>query len=280
MTSSTLFLLFIIYSLIGWISEVIYCSIIERRLVNRGFLNSPLCPIYGFGALLVIFVLKPFADNLVVLFVTAVAVTTLLEYLAGWVLEHLFSTRWWDYSALPFNLHGRICLRNSLLFGLMSVAGVRLAHPVLLQLFLQVPEATRNHLAAGLAILLALDLAVTLKTLVGLGFRLRSLREYIDLIGDRADLAQWFNESDLAGSITRLRALIPAPPELDSIRETAEQAAARAAAKTRERLAVRLEQLSRRSGDFRRIFSAFPAMRSRLHNRHLSILKNLHRRRD
>lgn len=279
MTSSTLFLLFMAYSLIGWISEVLYCSVLEHRLVNRGFLNGPVCPVYGFGALLVIFVLKPFADNLVVLFVAAVAVTTLLEYLAGWLLERLFATRWWDYSSLPFNLHGRICLRNSLLFGLMSVAGVRLAHPLLLQLLAAVPEDILSRLAAGFAVLLALDLAMTLKTLIGLGSRLRSLREYIDLIGDRADLAQWFNESDLVGSISRLRALIPGVPELESIREAAEQAAARAAAKTRERLAFRLERLTRRSGDFKRIFSAFPAMRSKLHDRHLSILKNLHRRR-
>lgn len=267
------------YSLIGWICEVVYCSILEHRFVNRGFLNGPVCPIYGFGALIVLFLLRPFSHNLVVLFITAVAVTTVLEYLSGWLLERLFATRWWDYSTLPFNLHGRICLRNSLLFGLMSVVGVRLVDPVLLQFLALIPTQVQVRLATGLAVLLAFDLAYTLKTLVALGFRLRSFREYIDLIKDRADLSQWFNESDLVGSIARLRSLIPSASDLETIREAAEQAAARATAKTREGLAIRLERLTHLSGDLKRIFSAFPAMRSKLHNRYLSILKYLHHRR-
>ena len=129
MSLSYIFLIFLIYSVIGWISEVIYCSILQHKLVNRGFLHGPICPVYGFGGLLVVFFLEPFAGNIFYLFFMASIVTSVLEYATSWVLETIFATKWWDYSDLRFNIHGRICLLNSLLFGLMSVVGVKIMHP-------------------------------------------------------------------------------------------------------------------------------------------------------
>ncbi|HPL91825.1 MAG TPA: putative ABC transporter permease, partial [Treponemataceae bacterium] len=129
MPLSQLFLFFMAYSVIGWITEVVYCSVQERRLVNRGFLHGPLCPVYGFGALLVVFLLEPFSGSVLVLFLVGMALTTALEYITAWLLETAFSTRWWDYSDLPFNFRGRVCLLNSVLFGLMSLIGVRVLHP-------------------------------------------------------------------------------------------------------------------------------------------------------
>src|SRR5690606_28058615 len=102
----TVVLLFFIYSFVGYISEVIYCSARERKFVNRGFLYGPLCPIYGFGGLLVVFLLQPFSYSFPLLFLMAVLVTTILEYVGSWVLETLFDMKWWDYSDYKLNING------------------------------------------------------------------------------------------------------------------------------------------------------------------------------
>ena len=114
------YLLFWIASILGWIMEVIICSFSERKLVNRGFLIGPYCPIYGFGALIML-TLSPFKNNLVVCFVMALVLCSVLEYLASFIMEKLFQIRWWDYSNDAFNINGRICLRNAIGFGALGV---------------------------------------------------------------------------------------------------------------------------------------------------------------
>ena len=134
-----LFLLFLIYSAVGWLCESVYCSVPARKFINRGFLNGPLCPIYGVGALLADALLTPVAWSLPLLFLGGAIVTSVLEYFTGWLLETLFHAKWWDYSNKKWNLHGRVCLRNSILFGLMCVILLRVLHPLLLGLVLLVP---------------------------------------------------------------------------------------------------------------------------------------------
>ena len=92
------FLYFIIYSFLGWVCEVIFCSVPARKFINRGFLMGPVCPIYGCGALLVIGFLMPFKDSLVMVFAVGMVVTSLLEYITSYAMEKLFHSRWWDYS--------------------------------------------------------------------------------------------------------------------------------------------------------------------------------------
>ena len=133
-----LFLLFLIYSAVGWLCESVYCSVPARKFINRGFLNGPLCPIYGVGALLADALLTPVAWSLPLLFLGGAIVTSVLEYFTGWLLETLFHAKWWDYSNKKWNLHGRVCLRNSILFGLMCVILLRVLHPLLLGLVLRV----------------------------------------------------------------------------------------------------------------------------------------------
>jgi len=120
---------FYIYAFVGWVCEDIYVGILNRKLVNRGMLNGPYCPIYGFGALLVFYPLEEVKNSALAVFLSAIVITTTLEYLSSWALEKLFHTRWWDYSHLHFNLNGRVCLLNSLLFGLMGLAGIYFVHP-------------------------------------------------------------------------------------------------------------------------------------------------------
>ena len=98
---------FIIYSVIGWAYESLLCSVIERRLINRGFLNGPYCPIYGFGALLDIICLNSFSDPLEIFFLGALLNCT-LEYWTSFFMEKMFNGRWWDYSDKKFNINGRV----------------------------------------------------------------------------------------------------------------------------------------------------------------------------
>lgn len=122
------FLYFMFYSFLGWICEVIFCSVLERQFVNRGFLNGPVCPIYGFGAVLVISFLTPLADNIWLVFVFGILLTSSLEYITGYALEKIFHTKWWDYSNHLFNIRGRVCLTNSILFGILSVVLMFVIH--------------------------------------------------------------------------------------------------------------------------------------------------------
>ena len=129
-----IFLLFIIYSFIGWFCEVLYCSISQKKFVNRGFLYGPICPIYGCGGIMIFAFLMPLSDNIFLLFFASMIVTSAIEYFASWVMEKLFDAKWWDYSNYRFNIHGRICLLNSTLFGVMGVVAVRFVHPFILSL--------------------------------------------------------------------------------------------------------------------------------------------------
>ena len=102
--------LFVLYAFIGWCTKVVYTAVTLGRFVNRGFLNEPVCPIYGFGMLLVIFCLSPLQNNLLLFFVGAILLTSALEWITGFILEKVFRAKWWDYSDSPFNLNGYICL--------------------------------------------------------------------------------------------------------------------------------------------------------------------------
>jgi uncharacterized membrane protein len=240
------FLVFIVYSFIGWLSEVAYCYVVvERKLVNRGFLHGPLCPIYGFGGLIVIYLLAPFQGNLPLLFAMAVIWTTVLEYLTSWALEAVFSTKWWDYSDLRFNLHGRVCLRNSLLFGAMGVLAVHFVHPRVIAFLSLFPEATLDTFAVAVAAVLAVDLVLTLKTLIHIGERLVALKELTERLRESVGLDAWFNERDLRGSLARLRDL--------SLSDASGVLA---------RLAAKLEESLAHTGETLRIFRAFPTMKN------------------
>lgn len=122
------FLWFTFYSVAGWVYETILCSIQERRFVNRGFLNGPYCPIYGCGALLNFFALGRI-ENPFLIFISAALFCTILEYLTSWLMEKMFHARWWDYSDMKFNLHGRVFLLGTVVFGLMSVLQLKIIHP-------------------------------------------------------------------------------------------------------------------------------------------------------
>ena len=122
-------LLFFFYCFCGWVWESCYVSARQRQWVNRGFLHGPLLPIYGSGAIIILFVTLPVADNLWLVYVLGMLAATLLEYVVGAVMEQLFKVRYWDYTKQPCNLHGYICLTSSIAWGFFSILLVRFIHP-------------------------------------------------------------------------------------------------------------------------------------------------------
>lgn len=172
-----LFLCFVIYSVLGWCCECLYCAACDRKWVNRGFLNGPVCPIYGFGAMTVVLALTPFRNRIFLLFFAGMAVTSLLEYFTSWLMEKLFHTKWWDYSTYPCNIRGRVCLRNSLMFGGLSVVAMQLVHPAIAGLVGRLTGGALYALSAALGAVFATDLFFTLRAMLELNGKLEQLEQ-------------------------------------------------------------------------------------------------------
>ena len=126
-----IFLLFIIYSFLGWIVEVIANLIENKKFINRGFLIGPYCPIYGVGLLIIINFLKSYVNSYIIVFVMSMFICMTLEYLTSYVMEKLFNARWWDYSDKKFNINGRVCLETTIPFGLGGMAIMYIVNPVI-----------------------------------------------------------------------------------------------------------------------------------------------------
>ena len=154
---SKYFLLFLLYSFLGWCMEVIVVSIENKRIVNRGFLIGPYCPIYGFGAILITLVLGRYQYDPLVLFIMTVAACGTLEYITSWAMEVIFKARWWDYSKEKFNLNGRICLKNLIAFGVLGLLVTYVLSPIFESLILSLGDNLINWLAIGLEIIFIID---------------------------------------------------------------------------------------------------------------------------
>lgn len=127
------FLYFIIYSFIGWLMEVVLKSKDEHKFVNRGFLIGPICPIYGFGVLLIILLVGNSKSDLLAVFLKSILVCSILEYFTSYLMEKLFHARWWDYSKNKYNINGRICLETMLPFGILSTLVIYVVHPLVIK---------------------------------------------------------------------------------------------------------------------------------------------------
>ena len=171
---------FLIYSCLGWCLEVIYAAVSTGQLVNRGFLNGPVCPIYGFGMIIVLFTLSPLADNLLLLYLGGVILPSVLELVGGWALYKLYHTRWWDYSDFPFNIGGYICLEFSLLWGVGTVVVMKAVHPVIAGFVEMVPQMVGFVLMCILYACYAADVVVTAFAASDLARELDALEKVAD----------------------------------------------------------------------------------------------------
>ena len=178
---------FLVYSFLGWCVEVIYQAAAKGKIVNRGFLNGPVCPIYGFGVLAVfgtINAAEAYFDagtqktSLLLVFVCGIALTTSIELFGGWALDRIFHARWWDYTDKPFNFHGYICLEFSLLWGLGIVLVVEVVHPLIASILNRsAPQSVGWPLMGILYTVYAADFMLSVMIMVGLNKRLAELDE-------------------------------------------------------------------------------------------------------
>lgn len=157
------FFLFIIYAFIGWCIEVAGKLWQNHRFINRGFLIGPWLPIYGYGAFVMTLLLEEYKGDLLVLFCMSMLLCSVLEYVTSYLMEKLFRARWWDYSTHKFNLNGRICLSNAVLFGIGGVLIIEVTNPLLTPLFYKIPSSILPILSLSLFLLFLLDNIVSFK---------------------------------------------------------------------------------------------------------------------
>ena len=174
---------FFLYGFIGWGVEVVYAAIKTHKLVNRGFLCGPLCPIYGFGMVGLVYIVSliPMPDSgsmsAVAIFFIGMFLTTAIELVGGWALFKIYHIRWWDYSNMKFNLGGYICPQFSLLWGLGSVLMIKVVHPLLARGSNPMPFKIMLILDIVLFVLFAVDVAVSTAAAIGLNKYLREIDE-------------------------------------------------------------------------------------------------------
>ena len=172
-------LYFFVYGFLGWCTEVIFAAFKQHRFVNRGFLNGPICPIYGVGVTLVA-CLEAFQSNLLLLYISSVILVTVLEGVTGWAMDKLFHNKWWDYSKLPFNIGGYVCLLFSLIWGVACVFIVYFVHPLIHQVLSLIPHTAGIALIAILGIALLSDIIVTTSAIVKFNQYLERLKHITD----------------------------------------------------------------------------------------------------
>ena len=173
-------LYFFVYGFLGWCTEVIFAAFKQHRFVNRGFSNGPICPIYGVGVTLVIACLEAFPSNLLLLYISSVILVTVLEGVTGWAMDKLFHNKWWDYSKLPFNIGGYVCLLFSLIWGVACVFIVYFVHPLIHQVLSLIPHTAGIALIAILGIALLSDIIVTTSAIVKFNQYLERLKHITD----------------------------------------------------------------------------------------------------
>ncbi|MCI5643401.1 MAG: hypothetical protein MR285_04750 [Peptoniphilus sp.] len=184
---------YFIYAFVGWVVEVSYHAVTVGKFINRGFLSGPYCPIYGFSAISVIYFLTDIAEkNKFVLFLGSMLIATLIEFVAGFLLEKIFHERWWDYSDRKLNIGGYICLEFSVIWGMFCFLLYEAVHPVIKNLVNLIPLVVLKYLDIGLVIIMTIDLIATVNTIIGLNKKMKTIdkiskdiRKVSDMIGMR-----------------------------------------------------------------------------------------------
>ena len=152
-------LYFFFYSAAGWLVESIYCSVGEKKWINRGFLTGPICPIYGTGAVIFSVCLAPFKDKWYLVFLIGLVLADIVEFITSLIMEKLFHARWWDYSDRFLNIQGRICFKHSIYWGIASLVFTYMVHPFTTQkIFVHLPNQYKGVILAVILVIFVLDL--------------------------------------------------------------------------------------------------------------------------
>lgn len=255
-------LYFFTYGFLGWCTEVAFAAVKQKGFVNRGFLNGPICPIYGIGVGLVVQFLMPVKENLLLLYMASTLLVTLIEGITGYLMDRIFHHKWWDYSDQPFNLGGYVCLVFSLIWGVACVLIVRVVHPVLHHVLALIPITLGSIILAILGIALMADCFVTASEILKLNKKLEALEK---IAGELKELSDKFGENIYEGVMeTR-----------EKLEESAQDQRNRI-----EALKKKYQEVAEyRMKVSNRLMKAFPKMESRKHKEILEQLKEKVRRR-
>jgi len=242
-----LFAYFFIYSFLGWIVEVGFHAVTQGKFVNRGFLNGPVCPIYGTGVVLILLVLGEDVDNIWIVFGVGVLLPTAIELITGWAMETFFHNKWWDYSDRKMNFKGYICLEFSTLWGLAVVFVIKGVHPGIEWFAGLFNETWGTVLSCIFTAALLADLIVTVMQVLKLNKKLKEL--------DRVAKAMCIGSDFIGGKVTDvvLGVYDRAAGTKDLIVEKAEAA--------REEWAKRRDEITAKMP--KRLLKAFPSLRSK-----------------
>ncbi len=200
------FLIFIMFSFVGWISEVLYVGIFhEHKFVNRGFLYGPICPVYGFGGVVILLLPPSLYHTWVPLFFASMILCTAVEYLVSWIMEKMFHARWWDYSHYKFNLNGRICLLNSVLFGFMGLGVIHFVYPYMLAFLNWLGDFVTKTSADIIGIGLGIDMVATIRKLVDFSATMEKIKTFGDSLRDHYGNEIWFRGENFAEMLASVK---------------------------------------------------------------------------
>ena len=169
---------FYIFAFAGWIYECTFVFLRDRKFVNRGFLVGVILPLYGFGAVLVYILLRPFSEVASLLYIMGMIIATAIEYITSWLLEVVFHAKWWDYSKEPYNFQGRIALIPSLFWGLLSLLMFDVLQPAADFIIEKIPQDTGRILLYVFILLTVVDVVYTVITTFNFRKQLENLYEF------------------------------------------------------------------------------------------------------
>lgn len=208
------FLLFMTYAILGWYMEVI-CKLIQyKRFINRGFLIGPYCPIYGYGAILITFLLKKYTNDPIALFFMAIIICGTLEYLTSYFMEKIFKARWWDYSQKKFNINGRVCLNTIIPFGLLGLFIMYVSNPFLLSKINLLPETALNIVSG---VLFVIYIADSIVSGVVMRYVKKTEKDYAKELDNTEEMTKKVKEVLQNKSILHRR-LVDAYPKLEAVK--------------------------------------------------------------
>lgn len=213
---NNIFFYFAIYSFLGWCVESIYKTILEKKFINSGFLYGPFCPIYGFGAVIIILLLKKLPQNIFFIFFMSMFLLTIWEYIVGVLLEKIFKTKYWDYSDLKFNINGRVCLKNSIYWGILGVVFAFIIHPFIQKIVNMISVETLFHINIAIYIFLLTDVVITVNRILFIDEKIQQLYEITDKIKEKInELKQ--SEGLEKGAIQNMKVVISELKEQQAI---------------------------------------------------------------
>lgn len=161
-----LFICFIIFSFLGWCLEVLFGRVTLKKFVNRGFLIGPLCPIYGVGCVLLYLLLSGYSSDPIMLALASMTLCSILEYIASYLMEKIFKTRWWDYTDMKYNINGRICLEMAIPFGILGLGVVYLVFPFVFNIVSKMPSLAIYIIAIVVGIVTLVDVIVSFNVIL------------------------------------------------------------------------------------------------------------------